>query len=378
MTQYRVSADVLIKQTVLSSYYNNNNNSRDIDEITTLIDQLPSFVKAFFDVDLFDKYMPSVIDIEDNDDNNNNNNNNQQNDTILLNNNESNSYNQQQQKEDENLSENYCFWKDESKKKNTNSIPSTQSNTKTNNNKHNPSSTDKNTDISQQQEYKSNITCHIIQSRKVNVNQNHNDNEDIVVPDDENTVLLSSLHYSVLTDTLFKGVYYAFLMSHTLTGKKKDTNIGVSKNPIFSVMAHNNQALVNNNNQQPKSNIKKREDFPVIYDKDTASAAPSWKLDTVIGPFLRRKEAISCCHQWVKKTRGTTSKREKAPILAKHYGSDLYSSQVNITKPLDRYLHDINAPINYLKTCQQIKLQCKNLVHNDVSITKTLQSPTNR
>lgn len=178
------------------------------------------------------------------------------------------------------------------------------------------------------------------------------------VPDASNTVALSALHHSVMTNTAFRGVYWAFLMSHNLKGKKKDTNIGVSKNPIFSVMAHNNQALIarGDNAKLPRSV------FPVIYDKDTASAAPHWKLDTAVGTFYTKTEAIRCCHSWVRKTRGTVSKRERAPKLAKDYDNSLFSSQIPIHTPLESRLFHLNAPFEYIAESHAIKQQCTHVV----------------
>ncbi len=178
------------------------------------------------------------------------------------------------------------------------------------------------------------------------------------VPDASNTVSLSALHYSVMTNTAFRGVYWAFLMSHNLKGKKKDTNIGVSKNPIFSVMAPTNQALIGrgDNAKLPRAV------FPGSYDKDTASAAPHWKLDTAVGTFYTRKEAIGCCHRWVRKTRGTVSKRERAPELAEDYDNSLYSSQIPINTPLESRLFQLNAPFEYIAESHAIKQQCTHVV----------------
>lgn len=175
-------------------------------------------------------------------------------------------------------------------------------------------------------------------------------------PTHETTIPLGTLHHCLLTGNVFKGCYYAFLMSHTMPRKKKDTNIGVSKNPIFSVMAHNNQAFVNSTTHTDK------EYFPVIYDKDTAAAAPNWRLHMALGPFLKRGEAIDCCHRWVEFTRGTRSKCDKAPILARHYQCDLYSLQIPLNESLDSYLSKINAPLEYLNLTESVELEYHNVI----------------
>ena len=179
------------------------------------------------------------------------------------------------------------------------------------------------------------------------------------VPNKLNTVVISALHHAVLTNTTFRGVYYAFLMSHSLKGKKKSTNVGVSKNPIFSVIAHNNQAYVN----RAANRTLSKEAFPVIYDKDTASAAPHWKLDQVVGTFISKREAIECCHQWVKKTRGTDSKRERGPKLARYYDTTLYSSQIKSPeRSLESQLVRINAPVEYIVASHVMKNACTRFV----------------
>ncbi len=178
------------------------------------------------------------------------------------------------------------------------------------------------------------------------------------LPNEENTVVLSCLNHCLLTGKQFKGTYYAFLMSHTVSGKKKDTNIGVSRYPIFSVIAHNNQARINDETASVGNVLY----FPVIYDKDTASAAPYWRLNTTLGPFYSKHTAEECCHEWVKKTRGTTSKQEKARVLAEMFHCSLFSSQTPINMSIERYLYENNAPLQYIKECQAIKKECRGII----------------
>ena len=175
-------------------------------------------------------------------------------------------------------------------------------------------------------------------------------------PTEENTTIMSGLSQSILTGSKFKGTYYAFLMSHTVRFKKKDTNIGVSRYPIFSVIAHNNQA------RTPEQSNPSVLQFPIIFDKDTAAAAPFWRLNTTIGTFFTRLAAEKCCHEWVQKTRGTTSKQDKAPVLAKKLHKSLYSSQKPINMPIERFLYENNAPPQYIRACQAIKTECRDII----------------
>lgn len=214
-----------------------------------------------------------------------------------------------------------------------------------------------------------------------------------------NTMELPSDIYSLLNGIINEGVYYAYMISHSVCGKKKDTSIGCSKNPFLSVISHNNQHFVTNlsslnnniNNNQNDSSIKEDHillynsnnneltgdyddadeensfngySIPVIIDKDTASAAPHWKLDIVLGPFIKRERAIECCFEWVSKTRGIASKREKAPFLAQQYNCKIYSSQVSINVPLDVFLFKMNAPFHYIQKCKIIQEKYKELIPN--------------
>lgn len=178
-----------------------------------------------------------------------------------------------------------------------------------------------------------------------------------MAPREEHILILSSLNHCLLTGTKFKGTYYAFLMSHKVSGKKKDTNIGVSRYPIFSVIAHNNQARHN-----AEAAAKGVHYFPVIYDKDTASAAPFWRLNTTLGPFFTKRAGEECCHEWVKKTRGTTSKQDKAYVLASAYRKNLYTSQNGINMSIERYLYENNAPPQYIREAQSLKTECRIIV----------------
>lgn len=172
------------------------------------------------------------------------------------------------------------------------------------------------------------------------------------------SLAVDKLQYCQLTGKPFDGLYYAFLMSHPLLGMKKDTNIGISKNPIQSVIAHNNQAELIPGSGGRRGDVPVSGGAapqPLIIDKDTASAAPHWILDTALGPFFTQRRAIECCQEWLRRTRGISSKRKKAYVLAKRYQCQLYSSRLPIQKPLMNYLSETKAPPIYLESCRQIK-----------------------
>jgi hypothetical protein len=180
-------------------------------------------------------------------------------------------------------------------------------------------------------------------SPKTNKRKRYNEEEEEkeYIPLDMTKMLaISKHHYCVLHNQMFPGAYYAFLMSHDLKNKKKDTNIGFSKDPVYSLYLHNEQRIVN---------------------KNTSSAAPHWKLDTVLGPFSTARRAELCCDEWVTKTRGKDSKQTKGFVLHKLFSVNLYSCKIKLNEPFDQFLCNINAPKNYIDTTRKL-YSIKNMV----------------
>ncbi len=131
---------------------------------------------------------------------------------------------------------------------------------------------------------------------------------------------------SVLNQIDYEGEYYAYLMTHPIKGKKKDTHIGCSKNPIHTAYLHNTKK---------------------IYDKDTRIAPGHWVLSIVLGPFTCEELCSECCKDWVTNTRGITSKVNKGVVLAKKYNVNIYNTQENTNICLKDYLEKY-APAIYI------------------------------
>jgi hypothetical protein len=124
---------------------------------------------------------------------------------------------------------------------------------------------------------------------------------------------------------IYTGDWFAFLMIHTLEGKKKSTVIGSSKNPIWTVHVHNKG---------------------LIYNKDTRMAMGHWRLAVVLGPFLCKVICDQCCADWLVKTRGVASKIAKGSVLMTKYNVDMYCDKENTPVGLEDFL-DKYAPANY-------------------------------
>ena len=173
---------------------------------------------------------------------------------------------------------------------------------------------------------------HMESSNEMEIHEIDDDNEEEeVVEGDEYPPIITipKRIYNTLTESPEVGEWYVFLMCHPLKGLKKDTNIGYSKNPIYSVHQHNTIPL---------------------FDKETMAAAPYWRLDCVLGPFISISTVIECAKSWVTKTRGIPSKREKAKTLSKLFNTNLYTIDVKLDVPFGQFLMEKNAPLHYIDT----------------------------
>lgn len=151
--------------------------------------------------------------------------------------------------------------------------------------------------------------------------------------DHKGVVVVSKLIYSILQNELYTGVYYTFLMTHTLHRRKTSANNGYSTNPMLDVALHNKQ---------------------MMNDRTTNAAAPWWVLDVVLGPFSCKGKAMRCNEEWVDGTRGKKSKRKKALFLMKIYDVNLYSRAVRPKiKCLDHLKN--NAPPLYAHVYENLK-----------------------
>lgn len=136
-----------------------------------------------------------------------------------------------------------------------------------------------------------------------------------------------------LENRLYTGIYYAFLMTHPLHGKKTSANIGYSTNPALDVYRHNH--LLTN-------------------DRTTSAAAPHWTVDVVVGPFITCEKSKQCTEDWVIDSRGIESKRNRAVLMSRIYGVPLYSAHIKPQVPLKQYLAEKAPPI-YTESYRKMK-----------------------
>jgi hypothetical protein len=138
-------------------------------------------------------------------------------------------------------------------------------------------------------------------------------------------ILIDALHKAELYSIPYTGKYFIFLMSlpHSITSKT-DSYVGHTTNPIAEVYRHNNKLTI---------------------DRNTCMAAPNWKLDIVLGPFICKEAAIDCGRAWVNGTRGKESKRAKAPFLASAHNVNIYTYTKQSDRPFEELLTENCDPL---------------------------------
>lgn len=138
--------------------------------------------------------------------------------------------------------------------------------------------------------------------------------------------------YCLLSNQRYNGSYYVLLMTHPLNGKKSNTNISYSTDPIHEIFLHNN-LLAN--------------------DRGTSVAAPFWGADAILGPFCSLGKTVSCSKELVDNTRGITSKRNKTIELHETNNVNLYLSRVHDIVPYKEFIRDVTPP-NYIKAYRDL------------------------
>lgn len=99
--------------------------------------------------------------------------------------------------------------------------------------------------------------------------------------------------------------YACYLLVHNLEGKKRNAYIGWSWDPVAATR---------------ELNLGK------LDDKEARSAAPHWRLDSIVGPFPTPSACLDACTEWTTGSRGVESKRTRAVEVAKRYGVKCYST----------------------------------------------------
>ncbi len=136
------------------------------------------------------------------------------------------------------------------------------------------------------------------------------------------TTSVPSHTYCRLRQRDYDGDDFLYMMSHDRSSKT-DSYVARTKNPVRDVYLHNEKCTG---------------------DRNTCAAAPHWRLDLVLGPFVGVGEATHCGQAWVRGTRGKRPKRQKAHTLAKLYNKPLYDWRERLRESFAPYLARVAGP----------------------------------
>jgi hypothetical protein len=103
--------------------------------------------------------------------------------------------------------------------------------------------------------------------------------------------------------------WFCFMIVNFRPEQKINTWIEESLNPFISLKLHNNKG--------------------VILRKCTKSAAGSWELEMIIGPFYDWESATEFVSAWKLQSRGITSRRERGKQLAAEMGLTCWDQEVS-------------------------------------------------
>jgi hypothetical protein len=174
-------------------------------------------------------------------------------------------------------------------------------------------------------------SCHVVQI--VLSNPNEPPPPALENEEREGMIVVPKVVLCALERRLFTGIYWSFLLTHPLEGKKTAANVSWGVDPMYDLYLPNNL---------------------LMGDRTPSAAAPHWILDMVLGPFQDHTLAIECSEEWVQGTRGKESKRKKAEFLSKIYNVTLYSVSVEPPVSFEEYLTE-KAPPCYINRHKELK-----------------------
>ena len=134
----------------------------------------------------------------------------------------------------------------------------------------------------------------------------------------------------------YGGEYFSYLMTTGIKNRKKDTFIGVARNPWHQLYLHNS------------GNAKCR---------STLCGAPGWYLVAMLGPFFLSQAAEECARVWTISGRGVDSKLRKARAIAVSFDVKLFSEDVASCETPNSFLSrhaPRSAKRSYVNLCRRV------------------------
>jgi hypothetical protein len=153
-----------------------------------------------------------------------------------------------------------------------------------------------------------------------------------------------------------RGEYFCYLAVHPNSDRKKNTFLGITKDPLLDLYRHNHTDAF----YIPRDHgrVALRPLGLANATKGTHAAAPYWSMASALGPFVSKAHAQMASLIWSDHTRGDPSKNRKARVVADLFDICYYGRDVAIeTDAVVRYLrNNISAAAADLFVTMQTQL----------------------
>jgi hypothetical protein len=173
-----------------------------------------------------------------------------------------------------------------------------------------------------------------------------------------------------------RGELFCYMAVHPNSDRKKNTYLGVSKDPITDLYMHNHSDAFE---VMRKGREPLRTAYVALGTKTTHAAAPYWSMNNMFGPLLTRPCASMAREEWGLRTRGDESKTRRARIVAKRYDAAYFGQDVPLPRDSVRSLIETRlgpeAGSLFDTMCHQLAMidtTCPELAALDVPTPSTL------
>lgn len=175
-----------------------------------------------------------------------------------------------------------------------------------------------------------------------------------------------------------RGEYFCYLAVHPNSDRKKNTFLGVTKDPLLDLYRHNHADAF----YIPRGNGRAalRPAGLANTTKGTHAAAPYWSMASALGPFVSKAHAQTGSLIWSDHTRGDPSKNRKARVVAdifdiRYYGRDVPIETEAIVRHLQENINSAAASLFAVMQTQLDTIEPKSVVFPGLAILDELHAP---
>lgn len=175
-----------------------------------------------------------------------------------------------------------------------------------------------------------------------------------------------------------RGELFCYMAVHPNSDRKKNTYLGISRDPIADLYMHNHADSfeIMRKGREPMRPVS-----VVTSTKTTHAAAPYWSMNNLLGPFFTRPAANMAREEWGLRTRGDESKTRRARVIARRYDMAYFGQDVPLPRGTVRTMISAQlgetAGVLFDDMCRQltsIDTACPELAAFDVPVPGALDT----